>query len=102
MYAAIEDPNNQGDLYTSGSETYAQIQPHVSLTVAAEINNIPSTSKANDDAVKTEKSPVIDQSPQRHSIISSHHDESHLPPPVENLRSVHSRQGEKIVLLSIP
>lgn len=90
MYAAIEDPNNQGDLYTSGSETYAQIQPHVSLTVAAEINNIPSTSKANDDV---EKSPVTEQSPQRHSIISSHHEEIHLPPPVENLRSVHSRQG---------
>lgn len=90
MYAAIEDPNNQGDLYTSGSETYAQIQPHVSLTVAAEINNIPSTSKTNDDV---EKSPVTEQSPQRHSIISSHHEEIHLPPPVENLRSVHSRQG---------
>ncbi|XP_037029805.1 uncharacterized protein LOC119069772 [Bradysia coprophila] len=93
MYAAIEDPNNQGDVYTSGSETYAQIQPHVSLTVAAEINNIPSTSKASDDVAKTDKSPAVDQSPQRHSIISSHHDESHLPPPVENLRSVHSRQA---------
>ncbi len=95
MYAAIEDPNNQGDVYTSGSETYAQIQPHVSLTVAAEINTIPSTSsKANDDTVKSEKSQPVDQSPHRHSIISSsHHDESHLPPPVETLRSVHSRQG---------
>lgn len=27
MYAAIEDPNSHAELYTSGSETYAQIQP---------------------------------------------------------------------------
>ena len=37
MYAAIEDPNNQGELYTSGSETYAQIQPQP-VTVSVEIN----------------------------------------------------------------
>lgn len=41
MYAAIEDPNNHVDLYTSGSETYAQIQPPppAPLTVAVEINH---------------------------------------------------------------
>lgn len=40
MYAAIEDPNHQGGdpLYTSGSETYAQIQPPNQMTVAVEIN----------------------------------------------------------------
>ncbi|XP_058452179.1 uncharacterized protein LOC131430913 isoform X2 [Malaya genurostris] len=38
MYAAIEDPNNQGDHYTSGSETYAQIQPPNMVTVSVEIN----------------------------------------------------------------
>uniref|UniRef100_A0A1Q3FD74 Uncharacterized protein n=3 Tax=Culex TaxID=53527 RepID=A0A1Q3FD74_CULTA len=38
MYAAIEDPNNQVDLYTSGSETYAQIQPPNMVTVSVEIN----------------------------------------------------------------
>lgn len=38
MYAAIDDPNNQGDLYTSGSETYAQIQPPNMVTVSVEIN----------------------------------------------------------------
>lgn len=43
MYAAIEDPNQHHvDLYTSGSETYAQIQlpPNSnSITIAVEINN---------------------------------------------------------------
>uniref|UniRef100_A0A182IY44 Uncharacterized protein n=1 Tax=Anopheles atroparvus TaxID=41427 RepID=A0A182IY44_ANOAO len=38
MYAAIDDPNNQADLYTSGSETYAQIQPPNAVTVSVEIN----------------------------------------------------------------
>lgn len=43
MYAAIDDPNNPGDLYTSGSETYAQIQPPpgTSMTVSVEINPTP-------------------------------------------------------------
>lgn len=43
MYAAIDDPNNPGDLYTSGSETYAQIQPPpgASITVSVEINPTP-------------------------------------------------------------
>lgn len=43
MYAAIEDPNlHNVDLYTSGSETYAQIQPPPNpnpITIAVEINN---------------------------------------------------------------
>ncbi|XP_050089647.1 uncharacterized protein LOC126573516 isoform X2 [Anopheles aquasalis] len=41
MYAAIDDPSTPGggDLYTSGSETYAQIQPPPNaVTVAVEIN----------------------------------------------------------------
>lgn len=38
MYAAIDEPGgNQGELYTSGSETYAQIQPPI-MTVSVEIN----------------------------------------------------------------
>lgn len=44
MYAAIEDPN-AGELYTSGSETYAQIQPQP-LTVSVEINQPSSSSTA--------------------------------------------------------
>lgn len=40
MYAAIEDPNNHCDIYTSGSETYAQIQPaNNSIIVSVEINS---------------------------------------------------------------
>lgn len=40
MYAAIEDPNNT---YTSGSETYAQIQPtQEPLVVSVDVNPIPS------------------------------------------------------------
>lgn len=42
MYAAIEDPNQPVDLYTSGSETYAQIQPQETLVVSVEINSISS------------------------------------------------------------
>lgn len=42
MYAAIDDPNNQRDLYTSGSETYAQIQPQnpSEIVVSVEINSV--------------------------------------------------------------
>lgn len=50
MYAAIEDPNQlHVDLYTSGSETYAQIQPPPNsnpITIAVEINN-DTTAQAN-------------------------------------------------------
>lgn len=67
VYTTIHDPNNQ--LYTSGSETYAQIQP---LTVAAEINPVPTEiDKTSDD---------VDSAPQ--------------PPSVDSLKHVaHSRQG---------
>lgn len=44
MYAAIEDQNNPVELYTSGSETYAQIQPQEQLVVSVEINPVPSQS----------------------------------------------------------
>lgn len=50
VYAAIDDPNNPGDLYTSGSETYAQIQPPpAALTVSVEINATPSNMRQHDD-----------------------------------------------------
>lgn len=110
MYAAIDDPNNQADLYTSGSETYAQIQPHVApLTVAVEINttsasstngeqpqpatpplsNIPLSnySMANGVTISTVSSP-------RHSVIANvYMDEQPPLPPVEILKAAHSRQG---------
>uniref|UniRef100_T1GSV8 Uncharacterized protein n=1 Tax=Megaselia scalaris TaxID=36166 RepID=T1GSV8_MEGSC len=46
MYAAIEDPNlrNVHDIYNSGSETYAQIQPTTAsnaITISVEINSVP-------------------------------------------------------------
>lgn len=46
MYAAILDTNNQADLYTSGSETYAQIQPPNQMTVSVEINVAQPTNEA--------------------------------------------------------
>ncbi|XP_073817687.1 uncharacterized protein isoform X2 [Musca autumnalis] len=66
-YAAIEDPNNRPqtnvatDIYTSGSETYAQIQPMQSpnsMVVSVEINN---TSSSNTGPI-----------PQQHASGSSH------------------------------
>lgn len=43
MYAAIEDPNQPVELYTSGSETYAQIQPQEQMVVSVEINSVPTS-----------------------------------------------------------
>lgn len=44
MYAAIEDPNNT---YTSGSETYAQIQPtQEPLVVSVDVNPLPAHAPA--------------------------------------------------------
>lgn len=109
MYAAIEESTNQVDLYTSGSETYAQIQPHVvPLTVAVEINAAPvsiTTSMAN--LMTAPVSPTIPSSASsipvssnslittisspRHSIISS--TEQPSPIPVDMLKAAHSRQA---------
>lgn len=45
MYAAIEDPNSHHshDLYTSGSETYAQIQPPQQPPLAAGVAAVPAS-----------------------------------------------------------
>lgn len=62
MYAAIEDPNNiQVDLYTSGSETYAQIQqPIIDLTaVSNEINITPLNPTIKNQDEKNEESGKI-------------------------------------------
>ncbi|XP_055304554.1 GATA zinc finger domain-containing protein 7 isoform X2 [Sitodiplosis mosellana] len=53
MYAAIEDPNNLVELYTSGSETYAQIQPQEPMVVSVEINPAPPLSINNTPAPST-------------------------------------------------
>lgn len=81
MYTTIPDPNNQE--YTSGSETYAQIQP-LALTVAAEINHqVPSTSSAaNSNSVPEATDESNESAPQ--------------PPSVDSLKSMtnsHSRQA---------
>lgn len=86
MYAAIEESNNRTELYTSGSETYAQIQPHVMpVTVAVEINPMPHTTSIDEE-------PNIHPTttPQRQSIISVQHDDISYPSSVDNF---HSRQG---------
>lgn len=81
MYAAIDE---QDKVYTSGSETYAQIQP---MALA--------------DPVR------VQQSEQIYSAQPLHTEESHSsapqPPSVDSLRHVahaHSRQGEYLRLFS--
>lgn len=98
-YAAIEDPNNRhvvnpAEIYTSGSETYAQIQPMQvnPIVVAVEINNSSSIPSAN-----TSSGP----SGGIHRPISgsggggggADHGVP-VPPPVDSLRAqMHSRQA---------
>ncbi|KAH8295469.1 hypothetical protein KR018_011491 [Drosophila ironensis] len=97
-YAAIEDPNNRNpanaaDIYTSGSETYAQIQPMQvnPIVVAVEINNsssLPRTSSASvlvgggaSGAIHRPNSGGVE-----HGVP--------VPPPVDSLRAhMHSRQA---------
>lgn len=91
MYAAIEDPNNHIDLYTSGSETYAQIQPPAPLTVAVEINPVPSSMRSHEDDVMATS--VTSATSKRQSIISQTPEDIPIPAAVDNLRTVHSRQA---------
>jgi hypothetical protein len=117
MYAAIEDPNHQGDLYTSGSETYAQIQPPP-LSVSVEINHQPTPPQAAQVSLPHEPTPssiitpsttaavvasttsTAAQIAKRLSTNSAHLDDgvsatnsttTPVPPPLDNLR-MHSRQ----------
>lgn len=59
MYAAIEDPNNPVELYTSGSETYAQIQPQ-EMVVSVEINSVPAHQNTN---TQTQSQPALPTHP---------------------------------------
>lgn len=108
MYAAIEDPNNQVDLYTSGSETYAQIQPQETVVVSVEINTLATISSNNLPPVQSPVAPVAVNhvtfrnqpnnasssmiSSPRHSIIND--ETSATPTPVDILKAAHSRQGK--------
>lgn len=89
MYAAIEDPNNLGgvDLYTSGSETYAQIQ--APMTVSVEINNPPPQQPQQQQPSAQASQPV--ETNHRSSVrpISHHEDISQI----EVLKNIHSRQA---------
>lgn len=92
MYAAIDDPNNQGDLYTSGSETYAQIQPPTALTVSVEINPIPNSMRNStiDESVVAAISPRLSTASSQKEIEFS----TTVQPVVENLKNnMHSRQA---------
>ncbi|XP_020813517.1 flocculation protein FLO11 [Drosophila serrata] len=102
-YAAIEDPNNRhgantaADIYTSGSETYAQIQPMQvnPILVAVEINNSSSLPIASPSVVTVGGSSGI--SSGLHRPVSSSSGTDHnmpIPPPVDSLRAqMHSRQA---------
>lgn len=112
MYAAIDDPNNQVDLYTSGSETYAQIQPQEPVTVSVEINTTPTITTNAANVVQPALSPVLPSNPSipsqqtimqatmissvtspRHSIIGIQGEEIPNPTPADILKAAHSRQG---------
>ncbi|BFF91282.1 mucin-5AC [Drosophila madeirensis] len=100
-YAAIEDPNNRhptnaADIYTSGSETYAQIQPMQNnpIVVAVEINNsssLPATNSALSGVSGGINSAAL--RPTNSNIGSTDH-AGPVPPPVDSLRAqMHSRQA---------
>ncbi|XP_017493039.1 PREDICTED: serine-rich adhesin for platelets isoform X2 [Rhagoletis zephyria] len=113
-YAAIEDPNIRGnpnvltDIYTSGSETYAQIQPlqMSSMVVSVEINNTNNSShNINANTVHAHNVQSAEYKISNTSTVSHHHQHgSHtqrpisehatpVPPPVDSLRTQkHSRQ----------
>ncbi|XP_058839814.1 serine-rich adhesin for platelets-like isoform X1 [Topomyia yanbarensis] len=116
MYAAIEDPNHPGDHYTSGSETYAQIQPPNMVTVSVEINtgasSRPSAGHPTDSLDVLQPHPANSSSSaktlhNRHSSASGTNvpledpSSSQLPPPpIDSLRAhqshvayAHSRQA---------
>lgn len=105
MYAAIEDPSNQVDLYTSGSETYAQIQPQETVVVSVEINTLPTISSNISPPIQTPVTPIVVNhvsfanqptnvpssmvSSPRHSIVNDESSAANAAQPV------HSRQGTK-------
>ncbi|XP_055375166.1 putative uncharacterized protein DDB_G0277255 isoform X2 [Condylostylus longicornis] len=113
MYAAIEDPNNVGDIYNSGSETYAQIQPTNQL-VTVQINqsyhqgNLISNSNqticistvmagtSRRSGLDMEHVSLSSQpSTALHSNASTIHatDQTPAPPTVDSLFAMHSRQA---------
>lgn len=108
MYAAIEDPNlrNLNDIYNSGSETYAQIQPTTAsnaITISVEINSIPDNDKSNttsnsnalQSSISSNSSSIALMNSLTSSRNSTHFknsslDSQHIPPPISQL---HTRQA---------
>lgn len=99
MYAAIEDPNNPGsELYTSGSETYAQIQP-TPITIAVEINNTapyhPPPVSFSSQSIPTLPQSSLNRFPNRPSSSTHIHPaiEEAVVNTAENKTNFHSRQA---------
>lgn len=83
-YAAIEEPN-AGDLYTSGSETYAQIQAPIIVAVEINASAPPQSQQAS-----------TSQGSNRFNRMSSSNHSAINPieeAPVEALKNLHSRQA---------
>lgn len=91
MYAAIDDPN-QIDLYTSGSETYAQIQPISNqMTVSVEINTTQSQ-----EVVLSHQQPTVSSNsqPNPHNDTVVLVNPTPIPPSIDSLKThMHSRQA---------
>lgn len=98
MYAAIEDPNNPAELlYTSGSETYAQIQPQEPLVVSVEINPVPNSSTTSTSAAVSQPVLPLASHPnagQSNSLTATTPRNSVIEPSADMLKaSAHSRQA---------
>lgn len=96
MYAAIEDPNNQADLYTSGSETYAQIQPPASnnqMTVSVEINTSPPPPTPTIETAPP--APITASGQSTTAVAVNGSANTPIPPSIDSLKSqtLHSRQA---------
>lgn len=96
MYAAIEDPSQ---VYTSGSETYAQIQPlaqaSVPVAVHPQLPDVVDCEIVTSTATQTVQSGLVNSTVLQGVMAPQ-------PPSVDSLKHVaqaHSRQG--IVVLNI-
>ncbi|XP_063704704.1 uncharacterized protein LOC134834091 isoform X2 [Culicoides brevitarsis] len=96
MYAAIDDPNHV-DLYTSGSETYAQIQPPSQMTVSVEINAtnqvVPQSQDVPASSTTTREAQITQNSSQNDAVVVQVNP-TPVPPSIDSLKThMHSRQA---------
>ncbi|KAL5284062.1 hypothetical protein ACFFRR_006376 [Megaselia abdita] len=97
MYAAIEDPNlrNLNDIYNSGSETYAQIQPAAvtnAITISVEINSIPDNDTINTTANSNALQSSISSNSSLMNAMSSSRNSNHFKDP-QPISQLHTRQA---------